>query len=735
VSALRQLVRNVLRGRRPEVREIPAAAPPQTRLTHVPETTPVAARADAWQGPRLTMVLPSINPEHYFGGVHTAVELYREMYRKFPASRLVILDSPPRPEALAILPDHSLVASDEASNVQRQIVPYSDRYNKTLPVAAGDQWLATAWWTAYAAQRLAAWQAHEFGALDRIAYLIQDYEPGFYPWSSQYALALSTYRVDRDIAVFNTGLLSDYFCAQGFAYRRSFVFEPALNPVMRPALEAMRASKSPRNRRIVVYARPSTPRNAFELLCEGLRMWGRQDPAAQSWELLAPGELTQDIDLGPFRLRAVGKLGIEEYANLLCTSAIGVSFMISPHPSYPPLEMAAFGMTVVTNGFANKNLSLISPNIRSLAVLSPEELAAALSQECAAWEDRAMQPEALAPPGHAFLSSDGLKAVAVRVGEVLLSGVTAGVARRPSRDSGVGPDRPGWADDARVPKEIRQTWIRDGLVVLPGLVSEERAARHCELVSEVRAAVPNGRDEYGLGDRIGQLHQKIPELLDTLPMDALRNLLRWALDDEPLLFASLNFDRGTQQEAHVDLIYFCTHPLYSMAGVWIALEDVRMEAGPAFYHVGSHRWTFDFIEEKASDSRRAEDPLAPADVIQTRGNAWLARLANRAREVGSTAQPILLRRGDVAIWHAKLAHGGLPRTAPDLSRKSVVYHFIGARSRLYSFEEFFSYSRSELLKRPGVVVPEEKRGGVRYQRHPYFVTYDGGRELVHPLNV
>lgn len=360
-------------------------------------------------------MLPSINPEHYFGGIHTAVELYRALSARCERSRIVLMDSVPREEARARFPDHVLVDANETSDAPRQIVAFSDRYGRTLPVGAGDRWLATAWWTAYAAQRLTQWQAEQFGTDAGIGYLIQDFEPGFYPWSSQYALAMSTYRPDRDVAVFNTGLLADYMAKQGFSFRKQLTFEPTLNSAMRPALEAARTAHQSRKRRIVVYARPSTPRNAFEVLCEGLRVWGWSDPHSSNWEVVAPGELKSDLDLGPFKMRALGKLDIHRYAELLSTSAIGMSLMISPHPSYPPLEMAAFGMGVITNAYMNKDLSAWSPNIRSVQVMSPENLASNLRDECAIWGGRDMLPGSLVAPDHAFLGELGFGQIAAQL--------------------------------------------------------------------------------------------------------------------------------------------------------------------------------------------------------------------------------------------------------------------------------------------------------------------------------
>lgn len=390
-----------------------------TPNTHVAEITPCTPRHDGWEGKRLNLVLPSINKQHYFGGIHTAVLIYRELCRFFPASRIILVDSSPDEEALSRFSDHVLVPADQTSTAMRQIVPFSDRYQKTLPVAGEDIWVATAWWTAYAAQRMSQWQG-ENGGVDRpMVYLIQDFEPGFYPWSSQYALALSTYRCDRDIGVFNTGLLADFFEQHDLRYAQRSVFEPVLHEGLRPALQRVREAPAARHRRIVVYARPGTPRNAFELICEGLRLWGWKDARASQWEIAAPGELQSDLDLGPFSLKALGKLNIDAYAELLSTSALGLSLMVSPHPSYPPLEMAAFGMGVITNRYDNKHLDQTTENIVSLESMTPEAICAALTAQVDACERRQMAPGAIAGPDHPLLQAGSFDKIAEVVMDAL----------------------------------------------------------------------------------------------------------------------------------------------------------------------------------------------------------------------------------------------------------------------------------------------------------------------------
>jgi hypothetical protein len=57
---------------------------------------------------------------------------------------------------------------------------------------------------------------------------------------------------------------------------------------------------------------------------------------------------------GGVPLWSLGKLDLKTYAKVLRKSDIGVSLILSPHPSSPPLETAAAGLVTITNRFANK---------------------------------------------------------------------------------------------------------------------------------------------------------------------------------------------------------------------------------------------------------------------------------------------------------------------------------------------------------------------------------------------
>jgi ectoine hydroxylase-related dioxygenase (phytanoyl-CoA dioxygenase family) len=326
---------------------------------------------------------------------------------------------------------------------------------------------------------------------------------------------------------------------------------------------------------------------------------------------------------------------------------------------------------------------------------------------------------------------------------LLQSSVTIGVRSAP----GAGrqwPDKEGWREDSAVADVLREKWISDGYVVMNGVFDPDALRGYNGIVARVRASVEEGKDEYGFGERIGQLHQKETELLELAADTRIIQFLTWALGEQPVLFGSLNFERGTQQEAHVDAIFFWPEPAYCMAGVWIALEDVHPDAGPVFYVPGSHMGYFPHSEDVvatrpalAEARALARDGKLPdnrkAEFVGQLGNAWTSDFL-AANEFDQTKRlSAMLKAGDVLVWHSLLAHGGSPRNNPSLSRRSAVFHFFGTNAKLYTAEQFALYGKNELAQQPSLKTEQRSYGNLRYMHFPYFVSYAGGREIMHSL--
>jgi hypothetical protein len=372
-------------------------------------------------GYRLNLVVPTVDGARTFGGIRTALDLFEAVGAETAQRRVIsVATSGPVPTSGPPGYDEAIAGDDPVTDLQFVRL---DHAGAPLAVRPDDVFVATFWTTAELVERIRRWQATTFGsAPSRSAYVIQDYEPGFYPWSAQSMMASNTYRsASETIAAFNTTLLQDYFHDVGVRFAREFAFEPRILPTLRAAMDAPERTRS---RTIVVYGRPRTPRNAFPAIVDGLRAWRRVDPRAIDWQTLSVGQSHPDIDLGVGDpLRSIGKLDLDGYASLLRESAIGVSLMVSPHPSYPPVEMAHLGMLVLTNRFANKDLSRWHTNIVSTDDISAEVLAARLSELCARFEADPHVGAAGRPIEASFTSSEPAFSFARDLAEVLRAGV------------------------------------------------------------------------------------------------------------------------------------------------------------------------------------------------------------------------------------------------------------------------------------------------------------------------
>jgi len=308
----------------------------------------------------------------------------------------------------------------------------------------------------------------------------------------------------------------------------------------------------------------------------------------------------------------------------------------------------------------------------------------------------------------------------------------------------VGPMSEDWLGYKGLPAHIKDQWIKDGLCIIRNAYNEKQIEKYNSTVKAVRDKVEDGRDRFGLGERIGQLHQLHPELLELSFNQEILHFLKWILNDDPIVLGSLNFDKGTQQASHVDAIFFYPEPSYSMCGCWVALEDIDTQAGPLFYIPGSHKWQFNYSDDllklqpnlkekrdfaRSSDCKQEERSLICAEL----GNAWCKEFDKI--EIAKSTQRVtpILKAGDAVIWHSLLAHGGGNVLNEALSRKSVVFHYIGKRARLFTFEQFMLYSRTELNNQIHQKAKLNSFQGLEYMSYDYFVTYTNNVPTVHTL--
>ena len=154
------------------------------------------------------------------------------------------------------------------------------------------------------------------------------------------------------------------------------------------------------------------PRNCYPAVTAGLRLWADTYAKASEWEVVSAGLPHPPVTLARDKaMVSLGKLPLSDYAELLRETGVGLSLMASPHPSYPPLEMAHFGVRTVTNAYTCKDLSTSHPNITSLITIEPASIAHALAAACdafdenprAGWDAQTGRPSFLETAAPAFL--------------------------------------------------------------------------------------------------------------------------------------------------------------------------------------------------------------------------------------------------------------------------------------------------------------------------------------------
>jgi lipopolysaccharide biosynthesis protein len=329
--------------------------------------------------PRLTLLIPTLQPEKTFGGIATALRVFdlllKELQGDFDA-RIVSLTDNVDAASMRRFPGYQLLKLGATSDYENRIVvdASNDRAGQ-IPIRRRDLFIGTAWWTAVSAFRLKERQMEFFERAPPVIYFIQDHEPDFYGWSARYALARGTYmHPSNTIALINSEELCA-FMQTTYNFNEAYVLPYQMSPALSPHL-----SPRPKRREIVLYGRPGTPRNGFEIVIGALHLWQQRCPTtAGEWAITSVGEAyPNDGVLYVGNLRILGKLPPAEYIDLLNYASVGISLMISPHPSYPPLEMAQAGLITITNSYRCKDLSLRHENIVSIERVDEGTLADAI---------------------------------------------------------------------------------------------------------------------------------------------------------------------------------------------------------------------------------------------------------------------------------------------------------------------------------------------------------------------
>lgn len=240
-------------------------------------------------------------------------------------------------------------------------------------------------------------------------------------------------------------------------------------------------------------------------------------------------------------------------------------------------------------------------------------------------------------------------------------------------------------------QKIGRDLIEDGFTVISGLqdtaLIEQTNFDYDRWLENNREEAEKNRDPNGRQYRLTNFHLASPSAMKLAKNAEVMRILDFIFGREAAVHTSLTFQYSTMQALHRDAPYFHTFPENQFVGVWTALQDIDPDSGPLSYVRGSHRFAID----QHAYYREALEELGDPELAR---RAALSRYQNEITAIGEAMAPRtygLLKRGDVAIWHPQLVHGGSPAKDPTLKRRSMVVHCCPVDTYVYIDDAFLAH--------------------------------------------
>jgi GT2 family glycosyltransferase len=268
--------------------------------------------------------IPDIDSPFY-GGINTAFRIADHLTRHHGVRNRFVVWGAPAEEFV-----RSALAAAFPRLADAEIVFHDGTEEALAALPAADVGIATLWITAY--------QLLHAAGLRRKFYLVQDYEPSFYPAGTLYGLAEETYRLGL-YSLCNTDNLRRVVEEEYGGRGRSF--QPAVDGRVFHA-DGRHEPRPEDPVTVFVYARPGHWRNCWELTSTALRELKRRRGAGVRIVTAGSRYTAADEDM-----THLGLLDWRETGRLYRTCDVGLAVQLSRHPSYLPLELMACGVPVV----------------------------------------------------------------------------------------------------------------------------------------------------------------------------------------------------------------------------------------------------------------------------------------------------------------------------------------------------------------------------------------------------
>ena len=171
-------------------------------------------------------------------------------------------------------------------------------------------------------------------------------------------------------------------------------------------------------------------------------------------------------------------------------------------------------------------------------------------------------------------------------------------------------------------------------------------------------------------------------------------ILNIFLNERPKFVQSMYFEGNSATWEHQDTYYLDSEIIGSMIAGWIALEDIKADAGRFFICPSSNK--LDLIKQVKTNNYAYNHDNYIQEVVSLIKKENLKIIAP------------YLEKGDVLFWNSKTIHGSLDSQSKSNSRSSVTFHAIPESHRFLQFQSKIKNIKTNNLGKSLIFRPKDQ---------------------------
>ena len=159
--------------------------------------------------------------------------------------------------------------------------------------------------------------------------------------------------------------------------------------------------------------------------------------------------------------------------------------------------------------------------------------------------------------------------------------------------------------------------------------------------------------------------------------------LKLILGEKPKIVQSMYFEGNSATWEHQDTYYLDSEKIGKMTAGWIALEDIKADAGRFFICPESHKIDLDKQNMKNNYASNHEK--------------YIQEVVSIINSKNMSIKAPYMSAGDILFWNSKTIHGSLDSQSKTHSRSSITIHAIPETHNLLQFQSRIRYLKTDNL--------------------------------------